>query len=144
MTTTTHTTTQQAPVERADRPALVVPGLVAAATAAVVVTVVAAAARGLGVDFVFPRESGEAIPLLGFTQVTFILSVVGLLAAVGVRRWAKRPARTFLRTAVALTALSLVPPSIVDAEISTRLTLVLLHLVAAAIVVPVIVSRLDR
>jgi hypothetical protein len=81
---------------------------------------------------------------MGFTQVTFVLSTIGLLGAFAVRRWAARPARTFLRLAVTLTALSLLAPSLVDANIETRLTLGLLHLLAAAIVVPVIVSRLDR
>ncbi len=142
MTSTTHTA-QQVTVAQ-ERPALLVPGLVAAVVAAVATTVVAALAKAAGVDFVFPRDSGESIPLMGFTQVTFILSAIGLLAAFGLRRWAARPARSFLRLAVTLTALSLVPPSLVDAQVSTRLTLVALHLLAAAIVVPAIVARLDR
>ncbi len=70
--------------------------------------------------------------------------MIGLLGAFAVRRWAAHPPRTFLRLAVGLTALSLVPPSLVDADVSTRLTLIALHLVAASIVVPVIVSRLGR
>jgi len=142
MTTTTHTA-QQVTVAQ-ERPTLLVPGLVAAIVAAVTTTAVAALAMAAGVDFVFPRDGDEAIPLLGFTQVTFILSMIGVLGAFALRRWTARPARTFLRLAVALTALSLVPPSLVDADVSTRLTLVALHLLAAAIVVPVIVSRLDR
>ena len=143
MTTTITHTAQQVTVTE-ERSALLVPGLVAALVAAAATTVVAALAVAVGVDFVFPRDGDEAIPLMGFTQVTFILSMIGVLGAFAVRRWAARPARTFLCLAVALTALSLVPPSLVDADVSTRLTLVALHLLAAAIVVPVIVSRLDR
>ena len=142
MTTTTHTA-QQVTVTQ-ERQALLVPGLVAAVVAAVATTVVAALAKSTGVDFVFPRDGDEAIPLSGFPVVTFGLSTIGVLGAFAVRRWAARPARTFLRLAVALTALSLVPPSLVDADVSTRLTLIVLHLLAASIVVPAIVSRLGR
>lgn len=141
--TTTTLAAQQVTVAQ-ERPALLVPGLVAAVAAAAATAVVAALAKSAGVDFVFPRDSGEAIPLSGFPVVTFGLSTIGLLGAFAVRRWAARPARTFLRLAVTLTALSLVPPSLVDADVSTRLTLVALHLLAAAIVVPTVVSRLGR
>lgn len=123
------------------RPALVGPGLLAVIAAAVVTTAVAAVARAAGVDFELP-DGGEAIPASGFTTVTVVLSVLGVAMAAGIRRWAARPAVVFLRVAVALTAVSLVPPFLVDAHPTTALTLVGLHLLAAAIVVPVLVSRL--
>ena len=56
--------------------------------------------------------------------------------------WASRPARTWARVAVALTALSLVPPFLVGANLATECALVLAHLSAAAIVIPVIARRL--
>ena len=120
---------------------LLLPGLAAAAAAAVAVTAVAAIAMAVGVDFELP-DGGESIPLLGFTQLTFTFSVVGILVALAIRRWASRPARTWVRTAMALTALSLVPPFLVDANLATECTLVLTHLIAAGIVIPVIARRL--
>ncbi|SCG76017.1 DUF6069 family protein [Micromonospora coxensis] len=120
---------------------LLLPGLAAAAAAAVTVTAVAALAMAAGVDLELP-DGGESIPLAGFTQLTFTFSVVGILIAWAIRCWASRPARTWVRTAVALTALSLVPPFLVDADLATECTLVLAHLVAAAIVIPVVARRL--
>jgi hypothetical protein len=120
---------------------LLLPGLAAAAIAAVAVTAVAALATAVGVDFELP-DGGESIPLPGFTQLTFTFGVVGVLVALAIRRWASRPARTWVGIAVTLTALSLVPPFLVGADPATVCTLVLAHLVAAAIVIPVIARRL--
>ncbi|MEV4481507.1 DUF6069 family protein [Micromonospora coxensis] len=138
--------TSTAPTDRRSthgqqRRRLLLPGLASAAAAAVTVTAVAALAMAVGVDFELP-DGDESIPLLGFTQLTFTLSVVGILVALAIRRWASRPARTWVRTAVALTALSLVPPFLVGANLATECTLVLAHLIAAAIVIPVIARRL--
>ncbi|MFI1239497.1 DUF6069 family protein [Nocardia salmonicida] len=58
------------------------------------------------------------------------------------RKWAGNPRTGFVRTTVALTALSLVPDVIVNASIDTKLTLILTHLVAAAIVIPTVAARL--
>jgi hypothetical protein len=123
------------------RSRLLLPGLAAAAAAAVAVTAVAALAMALGVDFELP-DGGKSIPLLGFTQLTFTFSVVGILVALAIRRWASQPARVWVRTAAALTALSLVPPFLVDANLATACALVLAHLTAAAVVIPVIARRL--
>lgn len=98
-----------------------------AVVAAVVATTLAAAlARSAGVDL---EVAGEAIPLSGVAFVTGVCSVVGVVLWVAVRRW-------FVRIAVALTAVSLVPPVLADADAATTLTLVALHLVAAAVVIP--------
>jgi hypothetical protein len=59
-------------------------------------------------------------------------------------RRASRPRRTFVTTAIALTLLSIVPDLLVNAQVSTKLTLVLTHFVAAAIVVPALASRLPE
>jgi hypothetical protein len=66
-----------------------------------------------------------------------------LLAAVFARR-ATRPQRTFLVTTIALTLLSFVPDVLADAHASTRLTLALTHIVAAAMVIPALASRLSE
>src|SRR2546425_596213 len=51
-------------------------------------------------------------------------------------------AAPLLATLVALTTLSFVPDVLADAHVSTRLTLALTHVVAAAIVIPALASRL--
>ena len=120
---------------------LVGTGLVAIAAAMVVVTLAAALARALGVDFEVP-EDGEVIPLSGFASVTCFFSLVGLVIAAALLRWSSRPAVRFVQTAVALTAVSLVPPFAVGAGVDTALALVCLHLVPAAVVIPVLARTL--
>ena len=84
----------------------------------------------------------EAIPLLGFAQITLISAIIGIgLAALFARR-ARRPRHTFVVTTVVLSALSMVPPAIVDADVATKLVLGLTHVVAAMIIIPAIASRL--
>ena len=114
-------------------------GLAAGLTASVATTATAAVAHAAGVSLVV---GGQAIPLPGFAQVTIVATMVGtLLAAVFARR-AARPQRTFVVTTIALTLLSFVPDLLADAHVSTRLTLALTHVVAAAIVIPALASRL--
>ncbi len=139
--TTTQTQSTVSIAVQPRRRGLVVPGLAAAVTAAASTTLVAALAKAAGVDFEMP-DGGEAVPLMGFANLTFLFSIIGLAIAAGLRRWSGQPARTFVRVAVALTAVSLVPPFLVDANLTTAMTLVLIHLVAAVIVIPVIARRL--
>lgn len=114
-------------------------GLFACVAAAVATTTAAAIARGAGV----PLEiDGEAIPLLGFTQLTLLFSAIGVLLAVGLRRWAASPKRMFLAVTVVLTALSIVPDLLISATVATRLTLIAAHLMAAVIVIPLVTGRL--
>ena len=115
-------------------------GLAAGLTASVATTATAAVAHAAGVSLVV---GGQAIPLPGFAQVTIVATMVGtLLAAVFARR-AARPQRTFVVTTIALTLLSFVPDLLADAHVSTRLALAFTHVVAAAIVIPALASRLD-
>lgn len=118
-------------------------GLISVVAAAAAVTLVAAALGAAGVDFELP-DGGATVPLLGFTQLTVIFSVIGLAIAAALNRWTKRPATTFVRVAVTLTAVSIVPPFTVGANIATALSLVVLHLVAAGIVIPVVARRLPN
>jgi peptidoglycan/LPS O-acetylase OafA/YrhL len=111
-------------------------GLIAAAAT----TTVAGIAHAAGVSL---DVSGEPIPLAGFAQLTFAFTMIGtLLAAVFARR-ADRPRHTFVVTTLVLTALSIVPDVLADALVSTRITLALTHVVAAAIVIPALSSRLS-
>ncbi len=59
-------------------------------------------------------------------------------------RKARRPRPTFVRTAVALTALSFVPDLTFGFDTGSAATLITLHTVAAAIVVPTLAGRLAR
>ena len=121
------------------RSALVVPGVAAAVAAAAATTTVAATARAAGVAL---AAEGEQIPLLGFAQITFIFSVVGLILAAVLRRKAVRPRRTFVRTTVALAVASLAAPFALPMDGVSIAVLVLTHVVAAAIVIPAVAARL--
>lgn len=117
------------------------PAAVAAVVAAAATTAVAAVAHAAGVSLTI---AGEQIPLAGFAQLTLMCVVVGILVAAAQRRWARNPRTAFVRTAVVVTVLSLIPDAIVDASPATKITLMVTHLVAAAIVVPVIAARLGQ
>jgi hypothetical protein len=101
----------------------------------------AALARAAGVDFEVP-DGGEAIPVSGVAAVTGFFSVIGVVLAAALLRWSARPAERFVRTAVPLTAVSLVPPLLSGAGSGTTVTLIGLHLVAAAVVVPALARSL--
>ncbi|GAA2985544.1 hypothetical protein LV75_005308 [Actinokineospora diospyrosa] len=65
------------------------------------------------------------------------------MLALLVARYAKDAARTYLRTTVVLTALSLAGPlAAADTATSTKVVLVVAHLLAAAIVIPPVARRL--
>ena len=122
-------------------PGLFVTGLLAATAAAVSATVAGAVAMGVGVDFELP-DGGESIPVWAFAQLTFVFAMIGLLLAAGLRRWAEQPSTTFVRVTLILTAISLVPPFLVEANAATVAALVLVHLVAAAVFIPVLARKL--
>jgi hypothetical protein len=113
-----------------------------ATVAAMVATVLAAAlAQAVGVDFEVP-DGGETIPLSGFAVVTGFFSVVGVVIAAALLRWSARPAERFVRTAVTLTAISLVPPLLSGADTATTTALLGLHLVAATVMIPTLARSL--
>ena len=122
-------------------------GSIAALAAMSATTLVAALAQAVGVDFEVP-DGGESIPLAGFAVVTGFFSVVGIVMAVALLRWSARPAARFTWTAVSLTVISLVPPLISGANAATITALVVLHLVAATVMIPTLAgslrSRTDR
>jgi uncharacterized membrane protein YidH (DUF202 family) len=115
-------------------------GVGAALAAAALNAVVAALARAAGVDL--EVTGGEAIPVSGIAFVTAVLSVLGVLVAAALSRWSHSPAQWWLRTTVVLTAVSLVPPFLAAADAATVVTLVALHLLAAAVVVPTVARTL--
>jgi hypothetical protein len=121
------------------RPALVVPALAAVTAAAVATATIALIANAAGVDFV---SRGEPIPPAGFAVMTAMLAVPGIVLAAALRRWAGRPRRTWVRSTVTLTVLSLAAPFVLRTDGASVAVLMLTHLVAAAIVIPAVASRL--
>ncbi len=113
-----------------------------AVVASVATTVLAAVASAAGVSFA--DSKGASIPIAGFAQLTLAFSLVGVGIAAVMARRARRPRPTFVRTAVALTALSFVPDLTFGFDASSAATLITLHTVAAAIVVPTLARRLTR
>jgi peptidoglycan/LPS O-acetylase OafA/YrhL len=107
----------------------------AAAGAAVAVASVAHA-----LDVPIETAPGATIPIIGFGQLTLFFTAIGVLLARAIGRRARRPRSTLLRTTVGLTALSLVPDVMLSAGTTTKLTFMLTHLVAAAIVIPALAS----
>ena len=128
-------TTTEAPAV----PSLWRTGLKAGLVAAVVTTAIAVVASAAGVSF---EVDGEAIPLAGYAQMTLLGAVAGVLLATGLRRWARTPQRTFVRATIALTALSIVPDLTVGFDAPSAATLIVAHVVAAAIIVPRLAASL--
>ena len=117
-------------------------GLAAAVVASVATTALATVASAAGVSFA--DSTGASIPIAAFAQLTLVFSLVGVGIAAVMARTARRPRVTFVRTAVALVALSFVPDLTFGFDPGSAATLITLHSVAAAIVVPTLAGRLAR
>jgi len=114
---------------------LAVAGFIATLAAMLATTLAAVLAQAVGVEFVV-SDSGELIPLSGIAIMTGFFSVVGVVMAAALLRWSTRPAELFVRTAVTLTAISLVPPLLWGANTATITALMGLHLIAATVMIP--------
>lgn len=120
---------------------LALTGLLATLVAMVATAGVAALARAVGVDFAV-SNSDETIPVSGIAVVTGFFSVVGVVLAAALLRWSARPAEWFVRTAVTLAAISLVPPVLLGADAATATALVGLHVIAATVMIPTLARSL--
>jgi hypothetical protein len=139
----TATVTRTAPATTSTRRfSLLKAGSAAGAAAAAVTTTLAAAAHAAGVSFA--DRTGESIPVFAFAQLTFVGALLGVALAAGVRRRASRPRRTFTRVAWTLAAVSCIAPTLIGLGAASVAVLVVEHLVAAAIVIPQIATRLPR
>ena len=140
MTATTLTTTTTRPDSRpASNRQLRRGGAVAGVVASVATTGVAVAADAIGVPI---EIAGESIPMAGFAQLTLFFTAVGIVMASVMARRAVHARDTFVKTTLALTALSFVPDVLADAQTATKLTLILTHVAAAVIVIPTLAARL--
>jgi hypothetical protein len=125
-----------------------VTGAIAALAGALVLYGYGALARALSV----PMRAGEpgashaqAITPLSFATGVVFCTTLGTILAMILAARAAGPARAFLRTALVLVAVSLAfPLAASHTGVETRLTLALGHLIAAAIVIPLITLRLAR
>jgi hypothetical protein len=125
------------------------PGLAATVGATIATTALAVLANRAGISFIDPAHPEMPIPPSGFATLTAVFSLVGVVLAAILARTARNPRSTFIKTTVALTALSIVPDFVAipslglpDFHTATSFTLAGLHLVAAAIVIPVLAGRL--
>jgi amino acid transporter len=143
MTTTTQVLTRPTGTTRgAERQPVWRHGVAAAAVATVATTVLAAVTSAAGVSFA--DGTGTSIPLAGFAQLTLVFSLLGVGIAAVMARKARRPRSTFVRTTLALTALSFVPDLTFGFDAGSAVTLIALHTVAATIVVPSLARRLPN
>jgi hypothetical protein len=114
-------------------------GVAATALASAATATVAAAGSAAGISL---AVGGVPIPVTGFAMLTAVFSLVGVILAVVLSRFTRHPRRIFVRTTIVLTALSFVPDVLADAAPTTKMLLMLTHLVAAAIVIPAVARRL--
>jgi hypothetical protein len=97
------------------------------------------AAGGIGAATAGPITVGM------FAMGTLICTFWGTILAMLLARYASRPARAYARTAVALTVISLAGPLTAGATAtSNKLMLAFAHLIAAAIIIPMVGRRLAR
>src|SRR4051794_28251833 len=108
---------------------------------AAVTTAAAAAIHAAGVSL---AVGGQMIPLAGFAQMTFLGAVIGGVLLAVLNRRSAAPHRRFVQTTVVLTALSCVPSVALPPEAATKVALVSLHLLAAAIIVPALARHARR
>jgi hypothetical protein len=118
----------------------------AAVLAAAATESLTAAVRGAGVHLAVGNPGGTAADLLpvnfGACAISIAMCmVVGVAIAALINRRSSRPVRTYRIVTGVLVLVSFVPPLIAGAtSASTKLTLIAAHLIAAAIIVP-LVSR---
>ncbi|GAA3211591.1 DUF6069 family protein [Actinocorallia longicatena] len=118
---------------------LITAGLTATAVAAAATSGIAAAGGSAGIGL---EVGGAPVPPSGFAVLTVVFSLAGLVLALVLARTARRPRTAFVRATIVLTALSLVPDALVDADSATKALMMVTHLVAAAVVIPAIARRL--
>ena len=86
-----------------------------------------------------------AITVGMFAMGTMVVTFWFTFAVILMARFAKNPTRIYLCTALPLLALSLTMPlTAADTPVSTKLTLAAAHIIAGAIIIPIVATRLSR
>lgn len=121
-------------------------GVAAGAAAAIATEAYGLVARAAGVTMRagnMGADHADPITVGMFAMGTLLCTLLGTFIAAVITRRSRAPKQTFLRFAVALTALSLVTPLGAGATgAGTKLMLVGAHIVAAVTVVPALVRAL--
>ena len=148
MTTTSSTSAITAPDTAASttgRGRLWGAGAAAGVVASLIVIALVAIAERADVPMEVAENSTkppEQIPLLGFGTVILGSTLVGLLLATAFARWARRPRRAFVITALALTAVSFAFPAMTTATTATKVVLEITHVIPAALIILAIAAHL--
>jgi Family of unknown function (DUF6069) len=114
--------------------------IVVAALAAIATTIAATTMRAAGVHL----AAGGRISLATFAQFTFAAAVLGGLLVAMLNRRSALPRDRFIRIAVALTALSCLAPAAAGDDVSSKIGLIAIHLLAATIIGPVLARQTTR
>jgi len=115
--------------------------IVAGAVGAAAATLAAATMRAAGVDLAVHGR----IPLAAaFAQLTLAGAVLGGLLVAFLNRRSTLPQRRFIQIAVALTALSCLAPAAGGDDVASKIGLIAIHLLAAAIIAPVLARHTTR
>lgn len=148
-----HTTTTATPVRRAAARGLAslpiwLVGAIAGVAASAATELYGLAAGAAGVPMAagsIGSDTAQPISVGMFAMGTLICTFWGTVLAVILARRALRPARAFARATIVLTAFSLASPLAAGGTAtSTKLMLALAHMLAAAIVIPIITRRLTH
>jgi hypothetical protein len=102
-------------------------------------TAAAAGLRAAGV----PLAAHGAIQLAAFAQVTVVAAVCGGVLLAVLNRRSTAPRQRFVRITAAATAISCAIPAAFADTMASKIGLVALHILAAAIIVPVLARRAD-
>lgn len=141
------TTTALSAIPLRTRPVWLV-SVLAGVTAAAATEIYGLAARAAGIPMAagsIGATSAEPVTVGMFAMGTLICTFWGTVLAVILARYATRPARAYVLTTVALSAVSLAGPLAAGGTAtSTKLMLALAHLLAAAIIIPTVTRRLSH
>jgi len=128
------TVVSEAPAQRSRIRPLIRAGAIGGVAGAVAAMLVGAVARAADVPL---EVEGEAIPIAGLATVTLISTVLGIGLAFALKQRGR-----FVGVCAVLTAASLIPAIAQPDHTATKVVLVLAHLVAAAVVVPMLARQL--
>jgi hypothetical protein len=113
-------------------------GAAAGVVSSLVVIALVAIAEAAGVPMEVAENSTkqpEHIPLVGYGIVILGSTLVGLLLASALARWARRPRPVFVIAALVLTAVSFAFPATTTATTATKVVLEVTHVIPAALII---------
>jgi Family of unknown function (DUF6069) len=115
--------------------------VVATVAGTAVTTAFAAVATAAGVPF---EIDGEKIAVGGFAMMTALGAVLGAVVLLVSNRFAATPHRRFLQVTVALTVLSCIPSLTLPPDAASKIALVAAHVIAAAVIIPILARHARR